>query len=154
MDGDEAGNPASPGVLVANHVARALGGRHEDVDIGAGYDLSEVDIEPVAEGEECPFFHEGLDLLPIHVALEFVGDQDHEDVRHLGGFCGSQNGEARLFGLGPGTASLPEADDHIDSAVLEIIGVGVALAAVADDSHFFAAEHIHIGVFVVINLHF
>ena len=44
-----------------------------------------------------------------------------------------------------------EADDDVDAAVLEVLGVGVALAAVADDGDGLAGQRRRVGVVVVVH---
>ena len=41
----------------------------------------------------------------------------------------------------------------LDAAVAQIVGVGMALAAIADDRDLLALDQVHIGIAVVINAH-
>ena len=53
----------------------------------------------------------------------------------------------------PRAAALPEADDDLGAAVAEVEGVGVPLAAVADDGEGAAGEAAAVGVGVVVHAH-
>ena len=59
-------------------------------------------------------------------------------------------------GLGLGGEAEPSrraTRDVFDAAVAQVHGVGVALAAVADDGHLLALDQIHVRIAVVINAH-
>ena len=65
---------------------------------------------------------------------------------------------AALIGLKPWLdgqvvvlAARPLADDDVHAAVAEVLGLGVALRAVADDGDGLALERVEVGVFVVVN---
>src|SRR5207248_11779653 len=60
--------------------------------------------------------------------------------------------EIFLLRRGPRLAPLVEADHHVDAAVLQVEGVGMALAAVADHRDPLAGERRHVRVVVVIDL--
>src|SRR6478752_1312524 len=60
--------------------------------------------------------------------------------------------EALGLGLGLALAALGEADAHVDAGVAKVEGVGVALAAVADDGDLLALDDRQVGVVVVEHL--
>ena len=73
-----------------------------------------------------------LDLLAVDAALDVVGNDHHQDVGlfgHLGYICHPQ---ACGFRHGPALALRVESNNHILAVVLEVEGMGVALAAVAN----------------------
>ena len=57
------------------------------------------------------------------------------------------------FHLVPGGAALAQANGDINAGIAQVLGMGMALGAIADDGHFLAANDGEISVFVVINLH-
>ena len=61
--------------------------------------------------------------------------------------------QAGLLDLGPGSAALAQADHDLDAAVVQVLGVRMALRAVADDGDLLALDQAQVGVLVVINLH-
>ena len=75
-----------------------------------------------------------LDLRLVEFALGLVGRKDLDPVGALGGLIGRDHDHAVGFGLLRGGPIGVEADDHFVSAVAEVLGLGVALAAVAQDA--------------------
>ena len=87
------------------------------VDIRRRRDLAEVDVEAVREHERLAGGHVRRDVVVVEVALDVIGDQDHDHVGGLGGVGGGQDLEAGGFGLRassccrgyrPTTTSTPE----------------------------------------------
>ena len=62
--------------------------------------------------------------------------------------------DAQSVGLGlrPALASLVQPDDDVDAGIAQIQGVGMTLAAVADDGHGLALERVESGIALVIDL--
>ena len=60
--------------------------------------------------------------------------------------------QARLLGERPALGSRLEADDDVDPRLVQVEGVGVALAAVADDRDRLARERGRVGIVVVVHL--
>src|SRR5690606_37671233 len=56
-------------------------------------------------------------------------------------------------GLLPGRAVLAQADGDLDARVGQVLGVGMALRAIADHGDLLALDEGEVGVLVVINLH-
>src|SRR6202000_893633 len=55
--------------------------------------------------------------------------------------------------LVPGRAALARADGDLHAAVVQVLRMGMALRAVADDRHVLALDEGQIGVLVVVDLH-
>jgi hypothetical protein len=53
--------------------------------------------------------------------------------------------QAGLFGLVPGGAALAQADGDLDAGVVQVLRVGVALRAVADDGDLLALDQAQVG---------
>ncbi len=111
---------------------------------------AEVDVEAVGEHERLARGHVGRDFVVVEIGLDMIGDQDHDHVGGLGGVGGGEDLEAGGLGLGDALAAGGQADDDIDAGIAEVQGVGVALAAVADDGDGAAGEVIEVSVFFVI----
>ena len=148
---EDAGHAGTLGVDAADHVARALGGDHADVDVGRGLDLGEVDVEAVREEQRVAGLEARGDLLGVELGLGLVRHEDHDDVGLLGGVGHARDLQARLAGGLTAGGSLVEADDDLHTAVGEVAGVGVALGAVADDGHGLALEQAEVGGVVVVH---
>ena len=56
------------------------------------------------------------------------------------------------FSLGPAGAALAQADDNVHAAFMQVLGMGMALAAVTDDGDRLAVEHTKIAVCVIVLL--
>ena len=92
-----------------------------------------------------------LDFALEEVALQLVGDEDVDDVGGLGGVGGAHRLEAVADRQVVVLAAGALADDDVDAGVAEVLGLGVALRAVADDGDGLAGEGVHVGVFVVVD---
>ena len=134
-------------------MARPLGRDHKHVHVLGGFDLAEVDIEAVGEQQGLAGPQMGLDIPFVHGSLMFVRQQDHDHVGLFGGLGGGKGLEAVLLGkLVIGTAGAL-ADDDVDARIAQILRMGMALAAVTEDGHGLALEHVEVGVLFVIGFH-
>ena len=90
----------------------------------------------------------------VDVGLQLVRRQHHDDVGPLGGLGHLHDLEACLFGLGGRRRALAEGDDDVlHAGVAQVEGVGMALAAVADDGDLLALDEIDVGIAIVIDTH-
>jgi hypothetical protein len=135
LDGDEAGHAAALDVLAADQVARALGGDHDDVHVLRGLDDVEMDVEAVGPDEGLAGLEVREDVGLVDGLLDLVRKQDLDDVGLLGGLGGGDGLEAVLDGQLVVGRALALADDDLGAAVAEVLGLGMALAAVADHGH-------------------
>ena len=106
------------------------------------------------DGERRAFPHIVAQLVGVELRLQFVGGQHHDDVGPFGRFGIGHDLEAGVLGLlRRGRAGAQRHDDVLDAAVAQIVGVGVALAAIADDRDLFRLDQVHIRIAVVIHAH-
>jgi hypothetical protein len=134
-------------------VARGLRGHHDHVQILARHDLVVVNGKAVGEGKRSALLHVGLDFFLVQLGLEFVRGQDHHHIGRLHGRRHIRNLQAvRLCLLNSGRA-WTQTHHHINTGILQVAGMGMALGAVADDGDFLATDDGKVGVFVVIHLH-
>ena len=138
-------------------MAGALGSDHDDVNILGSGDGLEVDVEAVCESQSLALGHVGSDLLVVDVSAQLIGDQHHDDVAGLGSLLDLHDLEvgmscSELRGLFPVSRTLAQADDDIDAALSEVLGMCVALAAEADDSDGLAVQHAEVAVGIVVFL--
>ena len=151
VNGEERGHAHPLFEEPADDVAGAFGRDHRDVDVGRRQDLAEVDVEAVGEHQRAAWLQVGLDRLVVQALLRLIGHQHHHEVAQLDGLFHGLHTEVLLLGLLPGLAAFVEADHDIDATVLQVEGVGMPLAAVADDGDPLAGERRHVGVVVVVD---
>ena len=60
----------------------------ETSTFGGRLDLAEVDVEAVGEHQRLAGGQVRRDVLVVEVALDMIGDQDHDHVGGFGGFGG------------------------------------------------------------------
>jgi hypothetical protein len=154
LDRDQAGHAAAALVFRAHRVAGALGRDHEDVQVAARLDQVEVDVEAVSKGDRRAVLHVGRQVIPVEPGLKLVGGEHHDHVGPAGRLGRGHDLETGGFRLPGGGRAGAERHAHVGgAAVLEVVGVGVTLAAVADHGDLLALDEIHIGVTVVIDAH-
>ena len=91
-------------------------------------------------------------MLPVNPALQVVRDHHHYHVgfgRYFGHFRDAQAGGLRSGDAG---AAGVKPDHHVLPVVLEVQGVGVALAAVTDDADSLFRDVGQVGVLIVVNV--
>ncbi len=134
-------------------MARTFGSNHHDVEIGARVNLVVVDVEAVSEGQRRAFFQVGLDVAVVGARHQFIGDQDHHEVGCFDCIGDFLDVEASLLGLVPRCAAFTQTDADLDARVLQVVGVGVTLRAVADDRDLALLDEGEVCVLVVKNFH-
>ena len=157
LHADQRGAALALGVQAADDVAGALGSDHDNVNILGSGDGLEVDVEAVCESQSLALGHVGSDLLVVDVSAQLIGDQHHDDVAGLGSLLDLHDLEvgmscSELRSLFPVSRTLAQADDDIDAALGEVLGMCVALAAEADDSDGLAVQHAEVAVGIVVFL--
>ena len=88
-------------------------------------------IEAVREDEGFSSAQMRFHIPLIDFGLGLVGKQDHDDVRFRRRFGGLENRDAGRFRFLPGGGAFAQAHDHVDAAVFQVLGMGVALASEA-----------------------
>ena len=151
VDREQSRDAAAGLVDAPDQVARSLRGDHPDVDDRRRVDPPEVDVEAVGEHQEVAWAQVRPDLRVVDALLGRVRDEDHDHVGGLDRVGDVHDPQAGVLdepaALRPGR----EAHDDIDAALVEVEGVGVALAAVADDRDRLAGQGRRIRVVVVVH---
>ena len=98
-----------------------------------------------------------LPSVVVDVGAQLVGHQHHDHVAGLGGLFHFHHLEVgviggKLFRFDPVARALAQADHHVDAALGQVLRVGMALAAKADDGDGLAVQHAQVAVAVVILL--
>ena len=127
---------------------------HEHIDIGARFDQTEMDIQTMRENQSRVLFQIRRQMIPVQSALQFIRSQNHDNIRPSCGFGRRHDLELGVFRFDRARAACAQTDNDIfDSAVAQILRVGMSLAAITDDGDFLALDETEIGVFIIINLH-
>src|SRR5262249_3083395 len=100
----------------------------------------EMNAEAVREAKNFSGMEIRLDELVVQLSLGLVGREDVNPVGALGGFVGSDYNHAVRLGLLGALARRVEADDDLVATVAEVLGLGMPLAAVANDRDGFALQ--------------
>src|SRR5262245_43363072 len=139
-------------ILRSYQMTGTFGSDHEHVNRRGGHDLSEMDVEAVAESEVGPWLQIWADFLAIDRRLRLIWCQDHDHIGRLHGIGDRHDFEPALLCLAPRTA-FAQADHDRHATFFHVERMGMALAAVTDDGDFLVRDLLKIGIFVVINLH-
>ena len=98
-------------------MARSLRSDHDHVYICRRNDLFEVDIEAVCEHQHVAGLQVGLDVFLVHVCLQLIVDQDHDDICCLYSVCCEHNCEAVFFCLCCGLGALVKTYYYINTGI-------------------------------------
>src|SRR5690606_23197154 len=102
----------------AHEVTGAFGRDHEDVDVAGRSHLAEVDVETVGKQQGVARLEVGGDAFAVHLALGFVGQEDHYQVTGACGVRDFHDAQAGGFRFGPAARALAESDDDVHTGVL------------------------------------
>ena len=106
----------------------------------------------MSEHQHVACFQVRLDVLLIHISLLLIIDQDHDDVSLLSSLSSGVYVEALLLSLSPGLGALVQTDNNIAAGLLQVQGMCMTLAAVADDCDGLAIQQRQITVCLIKNL--
>ena len=137
---------------LAHAMSGSLGRDHRHIHALRRLDSVVVDVEAMSEHQRLAGEHVLLDRLPIHLGLQVIGNQHHDDVRLLGDFGDHADLQSFCLRLRDAAAALVQPDHHIKPVVVQIECVGVSLAAIADYAEGLAIHQRHIGVRFVVHL--
>ena len=113
-----------------------------------------MDIKAVGEHQRRAVLHVGVQVIGVNVGLQLVRRQHHHDVGPFGRLGDLLHRQLLRLRLLHSLRILAQRHrDLLDAGVAQIEGVGVALAAVADDGDFLALDQVQVGVAIVVNTH-
>ena len=138
MHGHYRRRPGTLGVKLSQYMTGALGGYHGDIDVGRWHHLPVVDIKAVGEHQHLALAQPLFDCPVINIAVQVIRRQHDDNIGFLGHLGGGHHPKASTFGVLPARGSLGFTHYHLAAAVPKILGVGVSLAAVADNTYCFA----------------
>ena len=132
MHRQQARDSDSLGEKLPHSVAGRFGSNHQHVHIIGRSHGAKVDAEAVGEHQGAVGPEIGRYLLPINVSLQVIRNQYHEHVGHLGHFRNVGYFQPGIAGNGATAAFRIEAHHHLLAGVLQVQGVGMPLASVAN----------------------
>ena len=152
LDGDDVRGALALHVGLTDLVAGALGGDHDDVVTGGNLDVAVANVEAVREQQGRTLLEVGGNLLGVHVALHLVGKQDRNDIalgHGLGDVLDRQSGR---LGLRPRGGPGAQADDHVNSGILQVERVRMTLRAVTDNGNLLGLDQRQVCAVVIDDL--
>src|ERR671910_888609 len=121
------------GEKAADDVAGALRRDHEDVVAAGRLDPAVVDVEAVREHERRALAQVRRHVLLVDARLHLVREKEGDELRILYRFGNRADGEPRRLGRVARRTPRPEPDHHVDTGVVQVERVRVALAAEAEN---------------------
>ena len=98
--------------------------------------------------------HIGVQIVRIDGSLMLVGGKDHQNVRPSRRIRICQDFEASRFSLLRSRRTGAQSDGNVrDATVAQVLCVGVALTAIADNRDLFVLDEAEVTIGVLINLH-
>ena len=125
--GNQGGYTLAFNILAANNVTRSLRSDHDDADTLGWLDQAIVDGQTVCESECLAFFEVRKNVVFVDFRLLHVRHCHHDDIRFFNSFCCFINFKALALRDFDGLTFRVETDDYIETAVLQVLGVCVAL---------------------------
>ena len=113
-------------------MSRTLGRDHGHIHILGRYDTAEMNVEAVREHQHIAGLQVGFDIILIQGSLQFIVDQDHDDIGSLRRLCRREYLESLCLGLRPGFGTLIQTNDHMTAGFLRVQGMCMSLASVPD----------------------
>src|SRR6185437_13894427 len=142
---------AALGINAANKMAWALRRDHDHVNIFRRNDGFEMNAEAMRKAQYFALGQVWLDLLFKKIALSFVRSKNVDPIRALGRFRGSQNFHAVGLRLCRALAPRVKPDDHLISAIAQILRLGMPLAAISEHCNGLVLQRAWIGVALIKN---
>ncbi len=96
---------------------------------------------------------ERRDDVLVDVGMAHVRRQDGDDRRVCNRVLDFRRGETVVIGLFIARAALADADDDVGAGIAQVLGMGTALAAVADDGDAFTLQAVGRNVVIGIDFH-
>src|SRR5699024_3115682 len=135
--------------LTANHVAWARWRNHANDDVVSWLDQVEVNVQAVAEQQCVACVQVWLDVVGEDFCLGGVWSQEHDDVSPSCSLSGGLDLEACFLCLLCGLGALAQTNDNLNARIAEVLGVCVALGAVANDGNLTALDQGEVSVSII-----
>ena len=104
-------------ILTSYSVTRCLRSDHGYIDILRRFDASEVDVKAMSEHKHVALFQIWLDVFLVHICLQLIVDQDHDDISLFCSLCCGVYFKSLCLCFCPRLAALVKTDDNIASGL-------------------------------------
>ena len=138
---NQAGNAAALCIQASYNMTGALRRYHGYIQIICGLNLAVMDVEAMREHQCVAFLHVLCNLVFVDSGSQFIGNQHHNYVACFRCFFDTQNLQTCCFCLCNVCRAGSQTYNNIYAAFLQVHGMGMTLAAKADDSDCFAVQH-------------
>ena len=91
-----------------------------------------VDIKTVRKGQRIACLEVGFDICLVYGALDFVINQNHDDITHFGRLSDIEHFQSFFLCGSPTAATFPQPHDDVNAALFEVEGMSVSLAPISD----------------------
>ena len=150
----QAGHAAAFGVFAAHGVAGALGRHHDHVNAGLRLDQAEMHVQAMGKCNGRTFAQVVMHVFFVGLGLQFIGHGEHDQVAPGGGLGNAHHLQAFAFGFFGRGRALAQGNNHILGArIAQVQRMGVALAAIAQNGHFFVFDQVNVAIAVIIYAH-
>jgi len=112
-----------------------------------------VHVKAVGKDQRSALLGMRLNVVFVDPGDVFIGQQNHHHVSSFDGVVDFMHRQTSFFSLAPRCATFAQTNNDLDAAVVQVLRVGVALAAITNNGHRFAFDQAQVAVFVVINFH-
>ena len=152
---DKTGHAAAALIFRAHRVAGPLRRDHQHIEIAARFDQIEMDVEAMREHQGRALLEIVFEVIAIDVALQLVRGEQHHHIGPFGGIGDGLHLKPHSFRLlGRGEIRAQGDTDLFDAREsLQVQGMRMALASIADDRDFLALDKINIGIEIIIDAH-
>ena len=119
--------------LAANRVTRCLRSDHRDIDELRRCDEAKVNVKAMCEHEHVALVEVRLDVLLVHIRLQLIVDQNHDDICPLCSLGIGLHRETLLLCLLSRLGALVKTHANINAGILQVQRMCMTLTTVTDN---------------------
>ena len=134
-------------------MARSLGGDHKHINFRFWLNLLIVHIETMCKRESSAVANIVSDMIAVDFRLMLIRRQHHDKVCQANCFVDLAYFQTRFFSFLRRLRTLTQANHDVDTGILQVVGMGVALRAITNNGNRLVLNDRKICIFVVIHLH-
>ena len=128
-------------IFTSYSMSRCFWCDHGYINVLRRFDASEMNVETMCEHQHVTFFQVWLNIFFVHISLQFIVDQDHDNVSSFSCFCSCIYFESLCFCFCPGFASFIQTNNNITSRLFCVQSMCMSLATVTDNGNCLSFQH-------------